>query len=364
MPTAGNMDLEAAAWMVRSLGQCVSSLFQSEEGDLIAGGWDGRIRMWNAQGDVIWTVESGDRVSGFARQGDYLFATCGLHIVAFSYSEGKQLWSHALEGSADTLATHNGQVMVISSVYDIEHNDFLESAVWCYDEGGELQWVSRMSERPWTIFSTGDELVIGLGRPQCGIALLDDAGELEYKDLATEAPVMCGINGKSSQLFGHADGTISDGNGHLITKHKSGIESLSCTMHGFICALEDGHLFAHTAKGEEIWSHQGNQIVEQTDGCMIGENNSHWSARWDGLKGYLEVRNSLTGELIADMEVSQIRAICGDEKTIAVGCDDGGVILWQSELLTRRLEEKSPQQQPVDSRKSALQAKLRALRDK
>ena len=364
MLAAGNMDLEAAAWMVRSLGQCVSSLFQSEEGDLIAGGWDGRIRMWNAQGDVIWTVESGDRVSGFARQGDYLFATCGLHIVAFSYSEGKQLWSHALEGSADTLATHNGQVMVISSVYDIEHNDFLESAVWCYDESGKLQWVTRMSERPWTIFSTGDELVIGLGRPQCGIALIGEGGELEYKELATDAPVMCGINGKKNQLFGHADGTISDRNGHLITKHERGIESLSCIMHGFVCVLEDGYLFAHTAKGEEIWSHRGNQIVEQAKGCVIGENNSHWSARWDGLKGRLEVRNSFTGELIAEMGVDLVRSMCGNDNVTAIGCDDGKVILWQSELLTRRLGETPTKQEPIDSRKSALQAKLRALRDK
>ena len=365
MLTAGNMDLEAAAWMVRSLGQCVSALFQSEEGDLIAGGWDGRIRMWNSQGDVVWTAESVDRVSDFARQGDYLFATCGLHIVAFSYSDGKQLWDHALEGSADAVTIHNDQVMAVSSVYDIEHNDFLESAVWCYSLTGELQWVSRMSERPWTIFSTSDELVIGLGRPQCGLALLDSNGDVENKELATDSPVMCGINGKTKQLFGHADGTVSDGKGQLIAKYESGIESLSCTSHGFICALDGGELIANNSDGELMWSFEGNQIVEQAEGCNIGDENSHWTARWDGLNGYLEVRNSQTGEQLATMEGCQIRAMRGNAQSIAIGCDDGKVILWQSELLTRRLsEESSPQQPPVDSRKSALQAKLRALRDK
>ena len=364
MLAAGNMDLEAAAWMVRSLGQCVSSLFQSEEGDLIAGGWDGRIRMWDSQGEHIWTIESGDRVSDFTRQGDYLFATCGLRIMAFSYADGKQLWSHALEGSADALTAHKGQVMAVSSVYDIEYNDFLESAVWCYSHSGELQWVSRMPERPWTIFSSKDELVIGLGRPQCGLALLDDNGEIEYKGLATQSPVMCGVNGKKKQLFGHADGTISTNKGRAIAKHKEGIASLSCTLHGFICALEGGDLVAHTPDGELMWSHQGSQIVEQAEGCNIGEDNSHWTARWDGLKGYLEVRNSQTGEQLANMETCQIRAMQGDSKTIAIGCDDGKVILWQSELLTRRLSEESSQQPITDSRKSALQAKLRALRDK
>jgi WD40 repeat protein len=365
MPTAGNMDLEAAAWMVRSLGQSVSSLFQSQEGDLIAGGWDGRMRMWNSHGDVIWTIEAGDRVSDFSRQGDYLFATCGLHVTAFSYSDGEQLWSHALEGSADELTIHNGQVMVVSSVYDIEHNDFLESAVWCYSFTGELQWVSRMSERPWTIFSTKNDLIIGLGRPQCGMGVIGDEGSIEYKQLASESPVMCGVNGAAKQLFGHADGTISTAKGQLINKQESGIESLSCTSHGFVCTLDDGKIAAYDPDGKIMWSNEGHPVVEQTEGCIIGEENSHWTARWDGLKGYLEVRNSLTGEMLANMQSSQIRSMQGNSQTIAIGCDDGQVILWQSELLTRRVSEDLPAQQPsVDSRKSALQAKLRALRDK
>ena len=365
MPAAGNMDLEAAAWMVRSLGQCVSSLFQSQEGDLIAGGWDGRMRMWNSQGDAIWTIEAGDRVSDFARQDDYLFATCGLHVSAFSYSSGEQLWSYALEGSADELTIHNGQVMVVSSVYDIEHNDFLESAVWCYSFTGELQWVSRMSERPWTIFSKKDELVIGLGRPQCGLGVIGDDGSIEYEQLASESPVMCGVNGAKKQLFGHADGTISTGKGKLVLKQERGIESISCTLHGFVCALDDGKLAAYDAKGKLMWSNAGHPIVEQSEGCTIGQENSHWTARWDGLVGYLEVRNSLTGEILANMQSSQIKAMQGNSQTLAIGCDDGKVLLWQSELLTRRISEDIPAQQPsVDSRKSALQAKLRALRDK
>ena len=64
------------------------------------------------------------------------------------------------------------------------------------------------------------------------------------------------------------------------------------------------------------------------------------------------------------MGVDLVRSMCGNDNTTAIGCDDGKVILWQSELLTRRLGETSTKQEPIDSRKSALQAKLRALRDK
>ncbi len=114
-----------------------------------------------------------------------------------------------------------------------------------------------------------------------------------------------------------------------------------------------------------MWSNAGHPIVEQAEGCTIGQENSHWTARWDGLVGYLEVHNSLTGEILDNMQSSQIRSMQGNSQTIAIGCDDGKVLLWQSELLTRRISEDIPAQQPsVDSRKSALQAKLRALRDK
>lgn len=359
------MELEAAAWMVRSLGQCVSSLYQSQQGDLVAGGWDGRIRMWNSQGDVMWTAESGDRVSDITRHDDYLLATCGLHIMAFSYSDGKILWQHALEGSADELVVHKKQVMVISSVYDIEHNDFLESALWCYSLDGELQWVTRMSERPWTIFSSPKQLVIGLGRPRCGLAIIGQKGKLKYQDLATESPVMCGVNGKQKQLFGHADGTISNQKGQLVSKQEQGIESLSCTPHGFVCALDSGVLSANDPDGEQMWSSHGSQIVAQSVGCEINGQNSHWNARWDGLKGHLEVRDCVSGEVLADMATSQVKAMQGNAQSIAIGCDDGQVILWQSELLSRRISEDSPaSKEALDPRKSALQAKLRALRDR
>ena len=129
--------------------------------------------------------------------------------------------------------------------------------------------------------------------------------------------------------------------------------------------MDEGKIAAYDLDGKIMWSNEGHPVVEQAEGCIIGEESSHWTARWDGLEGYLEVYNSLTGEMLANMQSSQIRSMQGNSQTLAIGCDDGQVILWQSELLTRRVSEDLPAQQPsVDSRKNALQAKLRALRDK
>ncbi len=164
-----------------------------------------------------------------------------------------------------------------------------------------------------------------MGRPQCGIGIVDDDGSIEYKQLATESPVMCRVNGATKQLFGHADGTISTAKGQLINKQESGIESLSCTSHGFVFTLDDGKIAAYDLDGKIMWSNEGHPVVEQTEGCIIGEENSHWTARWDGLKGYLEVYNSLTGEMLANMQSSKIRSMQGNSQTLASGCDDGPV---------------------------------------
>ena len=46
------MDLIQAAWMIRDLGQPVSSI-DLEEDSIIAGGWDGSLKMWNGDGDIL-----------------------------------------------------------------------------------------------------------------------------------------------------------------------------------------------------------------------------------------------------------------------------------------------------------------------
>ena len=115
-----------------------------------------------------------------------------------------------MEGSADLLCCHNGQIVATSSVYDIEHGDFMESAVWHFSLDGELIEVTRMDERPWFLHS-GENLTLALGRPKCGL-LVDG----EHRELPSSSPVMCGLAGRENILLGHADGTISSFNGEKI----------------------------------------------------------------------------------------------------------------------------------------------------
>jgi len=331
--------------MIRDLGQPVSAI-DVEEDSIIAGGWDGSLKKWNSDGDLLWAAQCNDRIEAILRIDDYVIVTSGLHITCVK--DGEILWSNALEGSADLLAFHNGEVIATSSVYDIEHGDFMESAVWTFTLEGEQVRVTRLDERPWFI-NADKNLILGLGRPKCGI-LFDG----EYQSLSSDAPVTCGLSGRKHILFGHADGTISSLSGKQICKESSSVESLSCSDQGFVAALESGMLVAMTPQSDELWRAEGAQITTQA----AGFDGLHWCGRWASTEGLLEIRNS-EGELVVSANTTRPRVSDASINRIGFGFEDGQILVWEKELFTRRSTEEVVEN---DSRKSALAARLRSLR--
>jgi len=340
------MDLIQAAWMIRDLGQPVSAIHIGDESSLIAGGWDGALKKWDKDGSLVWAVQCEDRIETILRIKELVIVTSGLHITCVK--QGEIQWSNPLEGSADLLCYHDGQIVATSSVYDIEHGDFMESAIWKFSLDGELIDVSRMDERPWFVQSTKD-LIFGLGRPKCGL-LIDDA----HHELSSNSPVTCGASSPDNALFGHADGTISSIDG-TIAKEESSIESLVCTNDGFIAALESGVLISRGLDATEIWRNEGAQITTQS----IGFNNLHWCGRSQVNSGIIEVR-SIAGEIIAKTNTTRPRVSAAIENRVAIGFEDGQILVWEMELFERRSNEKSTE---TDGRRSAMAAKLRSLRE-
>ena len=340
------MDLIQAAWMIRDLGQPVSAL-DIEEESVIAGGWDGLLKKWNGDGDLLWSAKCPDRIETILRMGEKVIVTSGLHISCVI--DGEILWSNPLEGSADLLISHGEQIRATSSVYDIEHGDFMESAIWQFSVDGELINVDRMDERPWFIDATS-ELILGLGRPKCGF-LADGI----HHQLPTDSPVTCGLAGNGEILFGHADGTISSSQGKTIHKEIHSIESLSLFEKGFVAALENGDLVAITTKSKELWKSEGSPITTQ----IVGFEDLHWCGRWNSLNGQVEVRDSL-GELLVSAQSSRPRVSDTSQNRVGFGFEDGQVLIWEKGLFNRRSKQEVSEQ---DSRKSALAAKLRSLRN-
>ncbi len=332
--------------MIRDLGQAVSAIDVEEE-SVIAGGWDGLLKKWNGDGDLLWSTKCSDRIESILRIEEKVIVTSGLHISCVK--DGEVLWSNPLEGSADLLIFHEGQIIATSSVYDIEHGDFMESAVWRFSVDGELINIERMDERPWFI-SANSELILGLGRPKCGFL-----ANGVHHELPTDSPVTCGLVETGAILFGHADGTISSSEGKAIYKGPYSIESLCSIGKGFTAAFENGDLIAISAKSNEMWRSEGPPITTQT----VGFDDLHWCGRWNSLNGHVEVRDSI-GELLVSAGSSRPRVSDTSQNRVGFGFEDGQVLIWEKELFNRRSKQEVSEQ---DSRKSALAAKLRSLRD-
>lgn len=358
------MDLLASTWMTRSLGEAVASVALEADGCVIVGGWDGALKRWNEQGDLLWATRLNDRVNEVAHHGDCLVATAGLHVVCLDRKTGETRWSHALEGSADAVIVHEGVVYAVSSVYDIEHNDFIESAVWSYELDGAERWVQRMDERPWTIMSCEGEVWLGLGRPKCGFAKVSPDGSIVHLAGPVDSPVTSGAFNSSRLLFGHADGTVSDRSSSVVHALPSGVDSIVCLENGAVVAEETGELHAFTKGEKPSWTQKGDEIESHCHGFEVNGKPSHWIARWSGTSGTLVVANQSNGATLAEAPSLHVRFLTSAGNRVIAGCENGDIHVWEKAVFERRMSAKtSDADAPENPRKSALQDKLRKLRE-
>ena len=359
------MDLLATTWMTRSLEEPVASVAIESDGSVVAGGWNGALKRWDPKGELLWKTVLNDRVNDLMFHGNYLIATAGLHLVCVDLVSGTTQWSHALEGSADAALIHEGIVYATSSVYDIEHNDFIESAVWSYELDGTERWVTRMDERPWTIESCDGKVWLGLGRPKCGFATIDSKGTLHHHKGPVDSPITSGSTHQSNLIFGHADGTISDRRAALLHSLNDGIVSLCVHQTGCLAADEAGNLHSFSPTGESHWCLKGDAVEAHSIGFEVEGKPTCWIARHSGLTGHLQVVDITDGTQLAASESIDVRFLSFAAGRMVAGCENGDVHVWETGLFTRRFVSKSEGQNPASNpKKNALQEKLRKLRER
>ena len=356
------MDLFASSWMTRSLGEAVSAIRLGSKGGVYAGGWNGCVKSWTKDGTLEWTAALPDRVTVLHRHGDDIFATAGLHVVCIDADNGTLRWSHPLEGSADTLAVFDGALYAVSSVYDIEHNDFLESAVWNFSFDGTLNWVHRMDERPWVTLEHDGELLFGLGRPKSGFSNI--TGETTSTHVATEAdsPITSGSATSSNLFFGHADGSVSNREGATVCVLEDAIEHIIATEKECIATLDNGETVV-LRNGKKAWAIEGERVSVQAMGFTMNDEHTLWTGRWSGSQGAIQIHSAASGHLLLDTPTERCESIDADAERIAIGFEDGTVRVWEQVMFERRMRAEVSVE-PKDERKSALQDKLRALRDR
>ena len=354
------MNMVGACWMTRLLGEPVSALSIDESNDIIAGGWNGVLSYWDCDGENIWSTNLPDRIGSIASNQEFVFATAGLHIVAVSRTSGELMWQFALEGSADEVIIHEGHVYATSSVYDIEHNDFIDSAVWCFTFDGNNLWTKHMDERPWTIFSDDNTVIIGLGRPKMGIATINQEGEINHQQLTSNSPVTFGKLIGSKPVFGHANGDVSSIDGKITSIEGESIEEVLTDNQENLVIVTERSINCLTNENSQLWSMKNIQPSGQAIGFEINNIQSFWYAQTDGLNGQLKIIYCDSGQQIAAMSCSKISNIVSSSNRVVVGNEAGEILVWDAEMLNRRLESEVDIDQ--DDRKKALRDRLKALK--
>ncbi len=378
-------ELRDVAWFERTMKAGVGAL-HLDENQLIAGDWDGQINCWNLDGQGVWSAQTSNRVSGFARGGEYVYAICGRDLVCLNSIDGAIIWSAELEGSSDLVAcTPDGSIVIAtSSVFDIEVNDFLESTIWRFDETGQLIRSDEINERPWSIEMREDGVAhLALGRPRCGMIRATDDG-LHWFPLPSDAPATCGLAGRSNTVIGHADGSLTCIENDMVLddgpfpKQPGSIESLGSTPNGLIVATAiesgtvgagfggaEGLARAYDLDGQLRWQIEtplGRNVEHVIDGPDLGGTPSVWILSWDGVNAIVDVRTETDGSPEVRFQEECRANICiANSTNLAIGFDDGTLYLVQGELLARRLES-STDESLTDDHRREMAAKLRALR--
>ena len=354
------MNMASACWMTRLLGEPVSSLSIDESNDIIAGGWNGMLSYWDCDGENSWSTNLPDRIGCIVSNEEFVFATAGLHIVAVSRTSGELIWQFALEGSADEVIIHEDRVYATSSVYDIEHNDFIDSAVWCFTFDGNNLWTKHMNERPWTIFSDSNAVIIGLGRPKMGIAIINREGELNYQQLASNSPVTFGKLIGSKPIFGHANGDVSSTGDKITNIEGESIDEVLSDNHENLIIIAEHSINSLSSDNSSLWSMKNIHASSQAIGFEINNIQSFWVAQSDALNGLLKVIYCDSGQQVATMSCSKISNIAASNNRVVVGNEAGEILVWDAEMLNRRLDKDIDVAQ--DDHKKAMRDRLKALK--
>ena len=386
-----SISVDTISSFIRDLGSPCTAI-SLNDGTIVAGSKDGLLISWLASnGEEVWRVSIEGPVSDIATSRGHVFVTASSSLYAFSDSDGSIIWKRELEGASDYVLAVEGSIWATSSVYEIEVGDYTESSIWRFNRSGELdkRWV--IPERSWFIGPYFGKVILGLGRPRCGILSID-GDILEHFEIGDGDPIVCGDYRKQDferavAILGHSSGAVSLVEEHIEkVKDENPIPSswqipmieessaVCCILvpdigSEFITAYENG--FVRSNRG---WSYDARSAVSaMAVGPFSVEEagNTYWACAGkrvlvlssSELAGDVDISGHPGGQLILEL-VHECCLVKSDSEgdTIVLGDERGGIYLINGQLLSRRIDEGSVEEN-YDSRTSLMRARLRRLRE-
>ena len=369
MGDAPTRSIESVAWMERNLDTSVSSVYIDDK-KIIAGDWDGMLTCWSRDGDKLWSAELGDRVAGIRLSHDerMLWCIAGRDALGLDYENGLILWQIEFDGSTDLINLDDGDcAWIVSSVYDIELNDFIESTISLIDNSGNVLHQHILDERPWSIhpISKGKS-IFGLGRPRGGILELIETstGLKEKHESVNDAPVLCGSNaipyclGQSNGMIIKISESVTETS--ILHEFEDSIIDIENHDSQIIVILNNHQIITLDKKGSIISENITEGIPEKIK--TLSEKNGYWVSTLTETGSTLELMNQKHEMVVKILAESRIRDIAHSNGISVVGLDDGRVIAIEQKMLGRRIEETQQSDEDGDVRRSDMRERLRNLR--
>ena len=374
--------IEAVAWMERSLKNSISTVYIDDK-KIIGGDWNGTMVCWSRDGDVCWEADLGDRVSGIRLSKDekMLWCIAGREAIGIDYENGSIKWKIEFDGSTDLIELDGEhRAWIVSSVYDIELNDFMESAISLIDSGNIIE-KHILDERPWSIHSVREgHAFFGLGRPRAGVLeLIEKNGKFTVSHkIVHDSPVLCGSN-VLPFFIGHSNGMITQinengelNNFELNKKNDSAIIDLASNDEHIFLFLENKEILCVDMKGKvtesvEISGSEGEpEFLNLIDGVSTDGYANFWTITSTMNGAFLIDTNRSVGISKIKLKIlvnSRIRDIANADGMTVIGLDDGRVISIEENMLKRRIEN---EEQPIDEgegHRLDMRERLRKLRE-
>jgi len=245
----------------------------------------------------------------------------------------------------------------------------MESACWKFDSEGALLNVKKLDERPWHLgLLASNEIIMGLGRPNCGASVLSEDNELTQLEITLDSPVTCGTERDEDTILGHANGGITC----ILNKSEvyfsenddsSATSVLDSSKESVLQIQESGKVTFFLEKGE-VWNQNTNQNIERgVIGFEYTDSSTIWLSYYDE-GSRIHVIGGDDGTPICQFSIpSRVRSMCSDGRFVIIGLEDGNVYVIESEQFSRRMnsqQEKTSEVEDTSYRKEMLE-KLRNL---
>lgn len=347
--------IEDLASFVRDLGSECTTLNMGDN-FLLAGSKIGRITLWDTDtGQEKWTTDVEGPISDLVVD-QRIYLTASAELYAIDKQNGAIEWSVDIGGSSDMIEINGEKIFVTSSLYEIEVQDYTETTFLIFDKSGKLITSINFEEKPWFMGKQDRKIILGIGRPRCGILTVDGEYDISHSRTDGDSPVNMGIKTNNGFLLGHSNGSITeiiDGGRKSIQCGNDSITAMNSAGFSWQVGDKNGNIFSSDGWRKKL----GNRI-----NAIVEAKHHIWVSVISGKNTVylLEKKNGDIKHQFSHNNKIQLMELTDDN--LAISDEEGKIMFFDMKTLDKRIKTVVEVSKDLE-RRNLLKKRLRALRE-